>query len=152
MRYGFSVTFLVAAVLGVIGLLLGYRDPKAALAIVDTVAAVSAILVGSSLAIVAILASPMPIKQSPHTKSVERILNENDVRLATQQVFVFLGFYMNLLTAVGLKYVASLSFNHVFLERVTASVFLGSLLFAFVMSVYLPFLIKSLIAKRKGVS
>lgn len=148
----FPIALLFSIALGFLAGVQGWRGPQAAQQIVDTVAAVSAILTGVSLAIVAILSQPTPRPLDKRGAAASKVASQNDVDLVNQQIFVFLGFFANLFLAVLLKYVGVLgnvdwaSFG----AKLLGALFLGTLAYSLCLALTLPFLLKRLIEARRS--
>ena len=147
--------FVVLAALGALLALgagwVGYSYPASALEIVDLSASVAAILIGTSLAVGAILATPVPREHQENSR-VQRILVESDLGVLGQQL-AFLSCYMiSLLAGISLKLAAKIdpAWLTAFWCKALAALFLSSLAFSLVLSISLPFTLKTLVFARRN--
>ena len=146
----FVALALLGGILGVGAGWVGFHYPTSALEIVDLSAAVAAILVGTSLAVGAILATPISGEQD-EVPRVKRIIVKSDLGVLGQQM-AFLSCYMiSLLAGISLKLTAEIDADSLALLwcKVLASLFMASLAFSLVLSISLPFTMRALIAARR---
>lgn len=147
---GFLIALSFSIVAGFIGGVAGYFLPEAAAKVVDTTAAVSAILVGVSIAVVAILASPHSGGSGINARGRD-MLRENDLALADQQLFMFLGFFVSLTTGLLLKFVVLVpgpNWTSRYICGLSA-LFLGSVAYSLSLALYMPWLLRAIIKARK---
>ncbi|MBO6789995.1 MAG: hypothetical protein JJ894_05585 [Dinoroseobacter sp.] len=142
---GVSITFCMSA----------YSDPSKFASIVDLLSAIISILVGVSLAVVAVLVVPVSIakkhlKDQFEAQRMNNIVSNDDEALVVGQIVVFMLFFAALFGALVFKWLYDPSVqtpgNFV---KISAGVgaFLG--VFSFLWSARLPFLLVEVAKQRR---
>lgn len=151
-----TLWILVSVVVTIAISFISYNQPERFIQLTDILAAIISILTGVSLAIFAILGSKPTLSDSYYTSSEEkrrimRVISEDDERLSKQQMIIFLLFFSALCASVYNAYLRTDSTIDYSLMtvKISVSVFATINCASILISMSLPFLIKSLIHQRR---
>ncbi|MEP6343824.1 MAG: hypothetical protein ABJ275_10970 [Maricaulaceae bacterium] len=102
--------FIITVVISIIFAVVAFKSPDKFIPMSDLLATIIAILIGVSLAISAVLASPPKIDEAIYASSEDRkraqkILDENYISMLEAQKYLFWVYYISLMLAVCLKFV-----------------------------------------------
>lgn len=131
-----------------------YENPEQFSRVVDLIATIISILVGVSLAIIAVLVSPFSVssvhaKDSFEADRINKVVKENDSTLAYGQTIFFFLYLLALLSAVAFRWSYNpdaKEFSLIVKLLSSLAAFLG--VFSLCWSVRLPFILSSVARQR----
>jgi hypothetical protein len=155
-RYGSVVWLLVSLGTACSAGLAAYEDPEKFAAIVDLLATIISILVGVSLAVIAVLTSPFAVSECTVTDKDEaaritKLANKEDATLASGQLIFFWIFFGALALSLLFSWKTAddtTDYNSLNIKMLAFwAAFVG--VFAFMWSARLPLILQKISSKRR---
>ncbi|MFO8128209.1 hypothetical protein [Yoonia sp.] len=133
---------------------LAYGDPLRYVGIIDLLASIISILVGVSLAVTAVLASPFSVsvdkaKDEFEAERITKVVSSDDQILASGQLLLFIFFLLALIFALACKWLVNGQSEPLpASSHIVSAVSAFTAIFSLLWSIRLPFMLNALAQQR----